>query len=133
MSGGSGYPAPTLELFSVRVDRWLCAARIFKTRSLAQTACEGGHVRVNGTSVKPSHSVRVGDKVSAQSPRGLVVLEVLGLEAKRQSPETARALYEDHSPPPPPPEERMAQRDRGAGRPTKADRRALERVRGEHD
>ncbi|SRR5690606_25059856 len=118
---------------AVRVDRWLLAARLFKTRGEAQQACSGGRVKINGNSVKPSHLVKCGDEVRAEAPRGLVVLIVRELAEKRQSPELARQLYEDHSPPPPPKEERteLPQRDRGTGRPTKADRRALQRLRGE--
>lgn len=114
---------------AVRIDRWLCAARIFKSRTQATGACVGGHVRVNGAAVRASHPVRVGDRVGALAPRGEVALEVLALAEKRLSPPAARALYADHSPPPPPREERVAIRDRGAGRPTKAERRALERFR----
>jgi ribosome-associated heat shock protein Hsp15 len=115
---------------SVRIDRWLCAARIFKSRTLAQKACDVGHVCVGDRRVGSSHAVRVGDEIRAQAPRGLVVLQVLALADKRQSPPKARELYEDHSPPPPPREERVGLRARGAGRPTKADRRAIERLRG---
>lgn len=114
----------------IRIDRWLTAARIFKSRSLAQTACEAGHVRINELQVKPSHPVRIGDEVRAFAPRGTVVLRVLGLADKRLSAPLAQLLFEDHSPPPPPKEERIAVRERGAGRPTKADRRALSRLRG---
>ena len=88
-------------------------------------------MKVNGAAVKASHDVRIGDEVRTFAPRGPVVLKVLALSTKRLSPPLARALYEDHSPPPPPREERMPQRDRGAGRPTKAERRALDRMRGE--
>ena len=84
---------------------------------------------MNDESIRASHAIRVGDRLSAQAPRGRVVVVVLALEEKRQSPARARELYEDHSPPPPPPEERVAPRLRGAGRPTKLERRALERVR----
>jgi len=114
---------------SVRVDRWLCATRLFKSRSLSQQACTGGLVKVNGSPVRPSYALRSGDELSAESPRGLVVWRVVALAEKRLSAELARALYEDHSPPPPPRQEAVAPRERGAGRPTKADRRALDRLR----
>ncbi|HVU03590.1 MAG TPA: RNA-binding S4 domain-containing protein [Polyangiaceae bacterium] len=117
----------------VRIDQWLTAARIFKSRTQARDACAAGHVRVNGAVVKPSADVRVGDEIRAHAPRGQVILNVLGLGEKRASPALARALYEDHSPPPPPKEERMPRRERGAGRPTKAERRALDRFRGGTD
>jgi ribosome-associated heat shock protein Hsp15 len=114
---------------SVRVDRWLSAARIYKSRTLAQDACSAGHVRINGAHAKSSHVVRIGDEVSADAPRGLVVLEVVKLADKRLSPPLARTLYADHSPPPEPREPRVAVRQPGAGRPTKAERRALDRLR----
>lgn len=113
----------------MRIDRWLCAARIYKSRTQATDACVGGHVRLNGAAVRASHLVKVGDQIRALAPRGEVVLEVRGLSEKRVSPPLARELYVDHSPPPPPREERFALRDRGTGRPTKADRRALARLR----
>jgi ribosome-associated heat shock protein Hsp15 len=116
---------------SVRIDRWLCATRLYKTRSLCQKACAGGLVKLNGESVRASHPVRLGDEVRAEAPRGLVVWQVLALAEKRLSAPLAAQLYEDRSPPPPPREERFAPRERGAGRPTKSDRRALERLRGE--
>jgi ribosome-associated heat shock protein Hsp15 len=115
----------------VRVDRWLCAARIYKSRTQASDACGGGHVSVNGATVRASHPVRIGDRVRALAPRGQVVLEVAGIEDKRQSPARARELYVDHSPPPPPREARVAIRPRGAGRPTKAERRATDKLRGD--
>ncbi len=118
-------------LLVVRIDRWLVAARVFKTRGTAQLACNGGKVKLNGTAVRPSHVLKRGDEVVAESPRGLLVLQVLDLAEKRLSAPLARALYEDHSPPPPAKEERVAVRDRGMGRPTKADRRALDRFRGD--
>ncbi|MFZ5892126.1 MAG: RNA-binding S4 domain-containing protein [Myxococcota bacterium] len=113
----------------IRIDRWLCAARIYKSRTQAHDACEGGLVKLNDLTARSSQAVRVGDEVRAHAPRGLVILKVLKLAPKRLGPQPARELYEDHSPPPPPREERIAVRDRGAGRPTKADRRALERLR----
>lgn len=113
-----------------RIDKWLTAARVFKSRTLAQAACEAGHVRVNEQAVRPSHGVRIGDEVRAFAPRGSIVLVVKGLADKRLSAALAQLLYDDHSPPPPPKEERVAVRERGAGRPTKADRRALSRLRG---
>jgi ribosome-associated heat shock protein Hsp15 len=114
---------------SVRLDRFLCASRLFKSRTLAQAACEANHVRVNGEPVRSSHPLRVGDELHAFSPRGVVIWEILKLAEKRLGAPEARELYADHSPPPPPKEERVAVRARGAGRPTKADRRAMDRLR----
>jgi ribosome-associated heat shock protein Hsp15 len=114
----------------IRIDRWLTATRVFKSRTLAQAACEAGHVRINDVHAKASHLVKIGDEVRAFAPRGTVVLIVKGLAEKRLSAALAQLLYDDHSPPPPPKEERVAVRERGAGRPTKADRRATSRLRG---
>ena len=119
---------------TVRIDKWLWAARFFKTRALAQKACAGGHVKVGGRNAKPAHPLRIGDEVQAMAPRGPVVAVVLALAEKRLSAPLAAELYEDHSPPPPPAEFRAGNpevaRARGAGRPTKEDRRALRRLRG---
>jgi ribosome-associated heat shock protein Hsp15 len=114
---------------SIRLDRWLCAARIFKSRTQAHDACEEGLIEVNGGEARASRAVRVGDEVQARAPRGFLVLRVLKLADKRLGAELARELYEDHSPPPPPREEPVFARDRGAGRPTKAERRAIDRLR----
>jgi len=116
-----------------RIDQYLTATRIYKSRTAAREACDAGHVKLNGVTVKPSHLVVVGDEVRCVAPRGAVVLKVLATATKRLSPLMARALYEDHSPPPPPREERMPQRDRGAGRPTKAEARAMRRLRGDEE
>ena len=117
------------DMDSVRIDRWLSAARIYASRSQATDACVAGHVTLNGAIVRASHVVRIGDELSAHAPRGLVILKVVKLADKRLGPPLARELYEDHSPPPPPREERFPMRERGAGRPTKQERRRMERVR----
>jgi ribosome-associated heat shock protein Hsp15 len=114
---------------AIRIDRWLSAARIYASRSQATDACVTGHVTLNGAVVRASHMVRIGDELSAHAPRGFVVLKIVKLADKRLGPPLARELYEDHSPPPPPREERFPMRDRGAGRPTKQERRRMERVR----
>ncbi len=114
----------------VRLDRWLSAARIYKSRTQATAACDEGDVRVNGAPAKPSHALKVGDEVSADAPRGAVVLDVAALSDRRLSPVLARELYIDRSPPPPPAREVFPLRERGAGRPTKVERRAVERFRG---
>ena len=117
---------------SVRVDSWIWSVRLTKTRSQAATACRAGHVKVNGERVKPAHPVRVGDQVRlfhAGRERIVVVSQLL---RKRVGAPVAAKAYVDHSPPPPPREEALAvpRRDRGAGRPTKRDRRELERLLG---
>jgi ribosome-associated heat shock protein Hsp15 len=117
---------------SVRIDRWLCAARVYKSRTQATQACVGGRVKVNDDGVKPHHALRVGDTVRAQTERGPRVLLVKALAEKRLSAPLAQALFDDHSPPPEPRPLRVRspQRDPGAGRPTKRERRDLERFRG---
>jgi len=87
---------------------------------------------VNGARVKPAHAVKVGDTVRAMTPGGERVLVVTGLISKRVGAPAAAENYEDHSPPPPRREARPAPitRERGAGRPTKRDRRRIERLRG---
>ena len=127
MAGAQRKTAPE----HVRIDQFLHAARAFKSRSDARDACAGGGVLVNGQSVKASHAVRVGDAIRAEAPRGSIVWRVLAVSDKRLSPALARTLYEDHSPPPPPREERFPARERGAGRPTKRERRELRRFRGD--
>ncbi|MBM4359364.1 MAG: RNA-binding S4 domain-containing protein [Deltaproteobacteria bacterium] len=117
----------------IRIDKWLWAARIWKTRGLASKACDAGHVTVAGVSVKPSRLVRLGDRIEAVTPGGVKILEVRGLSEQRGPATVARTLYEDHSPPPPPREAfvPVALRERGAGRPTKRDRRVLGKLRGD--
>jgi len=117
---------------TVRIDSWIWSVRLVKTRSMGATACRGGHVRVNGERVKPAYAVRVGDEVRlrhADRERVVIVKRVI---RKRVGPPVAAECYVDNSPPPPP-REAVAPagiRDRGAGRPTKRDRRELERLRG---
>ena len=119
-------------LSSLRVDKWLWAARFFKTRSLAAAACAGGKVDVNDDAVKPARLVRPGDFVKVTLPQGRRrIARILVLDARRGSGEAARRLYEDLTPPPPrirqaPPPFRLP----GAGRPTKRERRDIERLRG---
>jgi len=117
---------------SVRIDSWIWAVRLVKTRSVGATACRGGHVRVNGERVKPAHSVRVGDEVRLRHESRERVVVVTRLIRKRVGAPVAVQCYIDNSPPPPP-RETVAPagiRDRGAGRPTKRDRRDMERLRG---
>lgn len=120
------------ELTSVRVDVWTWAVRIYPTRSAAIAACRAGHVKVNGASAKPAHPVRVGDTVRARTPAADRVVVVTGLIDKRTSATIAVQQYQDNTPPPPPKDASAPAgwRDRGAGRPTKRDRRQVERLRG---
>ncbi|WP_406351392.1 RNA-binding S4 domain-containing protein [Streptomyces sp. NBC_00658] len=117
---------------SVRVDSWIWSVRLVKTRSMGATACRGGHVRVNGERVKPAYAVRVGDEVRLRHAGRERVVVVKRVIRKRVGPPVAAECFVDNSPPPPP-REAIAPagiRDRGAGRPTKRDRREMERLRG---
>lgn len=77
----------------VRIDKWLWAARFFKTRSLASQAVGGGHVQVNGGRVKPSRVVQVGDTLQIRRGQEEVVVVVLGLSGRRGPASQAQALY----------------------------------------
>lgn len=116
---------------SVRVDSWIWSVRLFKTRAAAAAACRAGHVRINGTSTKPAQPVREGDEVRVRAADRERIVVVRRLVAKRVGAVVAAQCFIDHSPPPPPREmlATVPQRDRGAGRPTKRDRRRLERLR----
>ncbi|MBH1938922.1 RNA-binding S4 domain-containing protein [Streptomyces sp. AV19] len=116
----------------VRVDSWIWAVRLTKTRSLAATACRAGHVRVNGDRAKPAQTVRPGDEVRLFHAGRERVVVVSRLVRKRVGAPAAAECYVDNSPPVPPREVAAAAgvRDRGTGRPTKRDRREIERLRG---
>jgi ribosome-associated heat shock protein Hsp15 len=123
----------------VRLDVWLDVACLFRTRSEAQKACNGGKVEVNGTRAKPHRDVRVGDELTITRPHGRRQRVVVrGLEDVHIAKPAARHLYEDVTPPPSPEEvelRRMARlaeswRELSAGAPDKRQRRALRRMRG---
>lgn len=117
---------------AVRVDAWVWAVRLAKTRSQATAAVKAGHVRVNDAPAKPAQPVHIGDLVRVRLHSFEKIYRVTGLATKRGSATEAATLYEDLTPPPPPKVERAAPviRDRGAGRPTKRDRREIDRLRG---
>ncbi|MDT0381557.1 RNA-binding S4 domain-containing protein [Streptomyces sp. RKND-216] len=120
---------------TVRVDSWIWSVRLTKTRSLAASACKAGHVRVNGDRAKPAQVVRPGDEVRLRHAGRERIVVVKQLVRKRVGAPVAAECYVDKSPPPPPRADALAAgvRDRGAGRPTKRDRRELERLRGLRD
>jgi ribosome-associated heat shock protein Hsp15 len=99
---------------------------------MASEACRGGHVRVNGMRVKPAQTIRAGDEVRLRLDGRERVVVVVRVIAKRVGAAAAVECYIDNSPPPAPREEviPVAVRDRGAGRPTKRDRRSIERLLG---
>lgn len=116
---------------TVRLDAWLWSVRLFKTRSLATSACRGGHVRVNGNPAKPAQNLKVGDRVTLRQPGWERHFEVVQLISKRVGAPEAQKSYVDHSPPRPEYlAHAVARRDRGAGRPTKKERRAIDALRG---
>jgi ribosome-associated heat shock protein Hsp15 len=117
---------------SVRVDVWIWSVRLVKTRSMATAACRAGHVRVDDQRVKPASAVRPGDVVRLRHDGRERIVVVRRLVSKRVGAAVAQECLTDNSPPPPPPEMLMpvARRERGAGRPTKRERRELDRLRG---
>jgi ribosome-associated heat shock protein Hsp15 len=116
---------------ATRVDQWLWAVRMYKTRSAATEACRAGHVRVNEQPAKPATPVRAGDRVEARAHGWDRVLEVVNDIDKRVGAPTAAECFIDHSPPRPPSEDLrpVFRRDPGTGRPTKRDRRVTDRFR----
>jgi len=117
-------------LDDTRIDRWLCAVRLVKTRPDATQLCDGGHVRINGRDAKPSARVKVGDRVEARIADRDRTVEVVKVIESRVGAPVAVTCYVDHSPAPIeeplPPGMEWA---RGAGRPSKRLRRELDRMR----
>jgi ribosome-associated heat shock protein Hsp15 len=125
---------------AVRLDKWLWAARFFKTRAAAAQAIHAGRVEVNGVPAKPSKLLASGDRLRVRKPPFAYLVRVLVLSERRGPPKQAALLYEEEA-------EGKAARERlalqlrtaptpgfeGKGRPTKRDRRELERLRGEDD
>ncbi len=121
----------------VRIDKWLWAARFFKTRSLATLACDGGKVRVNGAAVKPAKELRQGDLVAFSTGHFDCEVEVLGLSDKRGAATVAQALYRETDASRVSREAEAERRRKFAepaaeivARPTKKDRRSLDKWRG---
>lgn len=115
-----------------RIDSWLWAVRVVKTRSAATAACRAGHVRVNGERAKAAQPIGAGDEVRVRQDGFDRVLVVRGVIVKRVGAVVAAEYVEDRTPPRPSPEEAgfVPTRERGAGRPSKRERRDLERLRG---
>ena len=121
---------------SLRLDKWLWYARFFKTRSLASQLCNAGKLRIAGEVIsKAHHKVKPGDVLTFPQARHIRVVKILSLATRRGPAAEAQALYEDLKPPekasrlpkgtPPP----VKRRDAGGGRPTKRERRAIDRLR----
>ena len=121
---------------AVRIDKWLWAVRLFKSRSLATEECKKGHIIIDGISVKPSRIPKVGDVIQVKKNPVTFSYKVIGILGKRVSAQLAAAYVEDVTPP----EvlkvleirKQMSnfERDRGTGRPTKKDRRDIDLLRG---
>ena len=121
---------------SIRVDKWLWAVRIYKTRSQAAEACKGGKVKMDGVNVKPSREVKVNDIINVQQAGIVKSLKVLKVHKNRVGAKLVPELMEDLTPS----EEyeklemlrllNSEKRDRGAGRPTKKDRRIISKIKG---
>ncbi len=123
---------------SVRLDKWLWAVRLFKTRTLASEACRGGRVKINGENAKPSRDIKAGEIIEIQLAGILKKVEVVQPAKNRVGPKLVADLMIDHTPAEA--YERLEfmhqmkteQRDRGTGRPTKKDRRDISRIK-KHD
>lgn len=123
----------------VRIDKWLWSVRLFKTRSDAAEACKSNRVLVNGVTVKPAREVKVGEVVSVKKMPVVYSFRILELVANRQPAKNVPRYMEDVTPP----EELLklemaragafAVRDRGAGRPTKKERRDMEELLAEFE
>jgi ribosome-associated heat shock protein Hsp15 len=119
-----------------RIDKWLWHARVVRTRSAAAALVETGLVRVNSARTgASSHPVRPGDVVTVALDRAVRVLKVKGFAERRGGADAARILFEDLTPPPVPRPEQSpsGSRDEGAGRPTKRERREIDRLQGSDD
>lgn len=119
----------------VRIDKWLWAVRLYKTRSLATAACRAGHVKIKGENVKPSHNVRISEVISARTGEVNRVVKVVGLVQNRVGAKLVEKYLEDQTPAA---EYLRAEQDRlqpqaprrarGSGRPTKKERRQIEHL-----
>ena len=118
---------------AVRVDVWMWSVRLFRTRTAATAACTNGSVRVNDVVTKASRKLQPGDRVAAKAGGRLRIVEVVETPSKRVGASVAAEAYNDFSPPPEPRRgvaAAPATRDPGTGRPTKRDRRQIDKLRG---
>ncbi len=120
----------------LRVDKYLWAIRIFKTRSLATEACKAGRVKLSGQNIKPSHEVKIGEVYQISKGAERKVVKVIGLLENRMDAKSVVAFYVDETPIEQTHgfrsmfEAPLLRRDRGAGRPTKKDRREIDDMQG---
>lgn len=133
MSGADDTDGPEAQ----RLDKWLWCARFFKTRTLATRFCLSGKVRLNGDHTSKAHAlVRVGDVLTFPLNDHVRIIEIAATASRRGPALEAQSLYIDQAPPQPRPKTdrtprpvRPGLRDKGAGRPTKRDRRAIDHLR----
>lgn len=121
------------EIAKIRIDKYLWAIRVFKTRNIAKTACEGGKVKLHGKSLKPSHSVSIGETYEISTPSRAWIIQVKALAERRMPYQEAIQYYEDQTP-----EEAKEKQEKQSasfytgkrlsktGKPTKKERRSLE-------
>ena len=120
----------------VRIDKWLWAVRAFKTRTMASQACDGGKVKIAGDNVKPARQLKVGEEVQFTKGQHKYIYKVVKLIERRVGAPEAQVCYEDITP-----QEwkdrrlvtsklGLPQRDKGDGRPTKKQRRDMDKFRG---
>lgn len=122
------------EVTQVRIDKWLWSVRLFKTRSMATTACNAGKVKIDGNNVKPSRMLKIGEEVQVQLHRIKKTVKVIALLDKRVGAKLVPDYMDDLTSP----EEYkklealihlpLVKRDKGAGRPTKKDRRDIDKL-----
>jgi ribosome-associated heat shock protein Hsp15 len=126
------------ELQKIRIDKWLWAVRIYKTRTVAADACASGKIKINGESIKPAYLLKAGEIVSISRQGYKQILKCLKMIEKRVGAPLAAECYEDLTPP----EEKdklkfpasfYEVRDKGTGRPTKKDRREIEKFKDPDD
>ena len=122
----------------LRIDKWLWYARFFKTRSLASQTVSSGHLRVNGIPIKkPGYMIKPGDILTFPKEQDIRVIEIVALDEKRRGAPEAQKLYTDLDPPKPRSERDPwiydGLREKGAGRPTKKERRETEKLKGAFD
>lgn len=123
----------------IRIDKWLWAVRIYKTRTQAAEECEKGRVMINGMSVKPSHIVKEGEIIMVRKPPIIYTYKVLGLLKNRISAQMAKSYVEDLTSNEELSKRQLIQmatnfvRDKGSGRPTKKERRELDKLRNKEN
>lgn len=115
---------------AMRLDQWLWAVRLFKTRPLAVEAIRGGRVKVDGAAIKPAREVKPGETITVSMGSAQKIVRVIGAPTSRVGAKLVAQYYDDLTPPPDPAAEQVAQRERGAGRPTKRERRQLDAFEG---